>query len=526
MTDAAGNTLPLVRVGGQGGLLDNAVVEGGLPDGPGGFDFKYDEGEIMLGPGAREDVVVAIPDTLAEGTKLTLWTKDFKRTGGGLFFSNIPTVPVMHLNVTGPDVSPAYTITDGTPILASLGESVETLPAADAVLLDPTTLTPGQLGTPNQDIRLTNLHAGHLGINGTPGEHDFEGDFTDVPHIDSSRWARVGDTLELTVTNTTGAHHPFHLHGFSHQPIDLTDGDPAANPVLPPYTFPEQEFKDNTDVPAGYKLRFRIRLDDRPLVDGTPEGGGLGRWVFHCHIFFHATFGMISELVVVPSDAPVIDANAPSVTVNEGQTATMTGTYSDPDGDPVTLSASLGTILDTGGGTWSWSYPTTDGPDENQTITVTATDPDGDDDSATFELVVNNLDPNVTISSPTNGQLFQLADSIPVTAPFTDPGTGDTHTCSIAWGDGNTTVGAVAQGSGTGTCTGSHTYALGGMKTITVTVTDDDGGSDAASVTIDVNTPPDCTPVQPTPKSLWPRTTRTGRSRSSERPMRTETSSR
>ena len=61
MTDAAGNTLPLVRVGGQGGLLDNAVVEGGLPDGPGGFDFKYDEGEILLGPGERDDVVVAIP---------------------------------------------------------------------------------------------------------------------------------------------------------------------------------------------------------------------------------------------------------------------------------------------------------------------------------------------------------------------------------------------------------------------------------------------------------------------------------
>ena len=65
-------------------------------------------------------------------------------------------------------------------------------------------------------------------------------------------------------------------------------------------------------------------------------------------------------------------------------------------------------------------------------------------------------------------------------------------------------VGTVAQGSGTGTCTGSHTYALGGMKTITVTVTDDDGGSGSASVTIDVNTPPDCTPVQPTPKTLWP----------------------
>ena len=36
-----GRPVPLVRVGGQGGLLDNAVVEGGVV---GGFDFKYDDG--------------------------------------------------------------------------------------------------------------------------------------------------------------------------------------------------------------------------------------------------------------------------------------------------------------------------------------------------------------------------------------------------------------------------------------------------------------------------------------------------
>ena len=47
----------------------------------------------------------------------------------------------------------------------------------------------------------------------------------------------------------------------------------------------------------------------------------------------------------------------------EGQTATMTGTYDDPDGDAVTLSASVGTVTPTGGGNWTWSYPTTDGPD-------------------------------------------------------------------------------------------------------------------------------------------------------------------
>jgi hypothetical protein len=44
--------------GRQGGLLDNARVEGGVIA---GFDFKYGSGEILLDPGDRADVVVTIP---------------------------------------------------------------------------------------------------------------------------------------------------------------------------------------------------------------------------------------------------------------------------------------------------------------------------------------------------------------------------------------------------------------------------------------------------------------------------------
>ena len=65
--------IPLVRVGGQGGLLDNALVEGGVV---GGFDFKYTSGEILLDPGDRADVVAAIP-TAATGV-LTLWTRGLR----------------------------------------------------------------------------------------------------------------------------------------------------------------------------------------------------------------------------------------------------------------------------------------------------------------------------------------------------------------------------------------------------------------------------------------------------------------
>jgi FtsP/CotA-like multicopper oxidase with cupredoxin domain len=500
LTDNTGTQIPIVRVGGQGGLLDEAVVEGGVVS---GFDFKYTSGEILLDPGDRQDVVIAIPPT-ATGV-LTMWTQDFDRTGQG--FANTPTVPVAHFNVTGTAAS-TYTIAAGTDLLTSIGQAVEVIGPPTASLLDPTTdppFSPPKPGLASQDIRLTQVGGTSLGINDVLGEHDFPGDYKDTPHPGSARYAKLGDTLQLTVTNTTTAHHPFHLHGFSIQPISLTDTIAPIN--LPSYTWPYHEFRDNVDVPKGYTLTFRIRLDDRPLMDGVTPGGGIGRWVFHCHIFFHAVFGMISEFDVVAADGnerPYTNADVVDVTVNEGQTANATGTYKDPDGDAVTLTASLGTVVNNNDGTWSWSFPTTDGPDENQIVAITATDPQGFKDQAIFNLNVNNLPPDVSISSPTNGQIFQLNSPVPVTAPFTDPGTGDTHTCSIDWGDGVIAPGTVAEVNGSGSCTGSHSYATGGPKTIKVTVDDDDGGSDNASVNIIINNPPNCAAVTISPNSLAP----------------------
>jgi FtsP/CotA-like multicopper oxidase with cupredoxin domain len=134
-------------------------------------------------------------------------------------------------------------------------------------------------------------------VNDIQGEHDHS------TRPGSARYAKIGDTLELKVTNTTGAHHPFHLHGFSIQPISLTKGATV-------YSYQYREFVDEIDIPSGYTLTFRVRLDDRPnfyggsgklLASATPTGGGLGRWLFHCHILFHSTLGMISELDVVPA---------------------------------------------------------------------------------------------------------------------------------------------------------------------------------------------------------------------------------
>jgi FtsP/CotA-like multicopper oxidase with cupredoxin domain len=60
------------------------------------------------------------------------------------------------------------------------------------------------------------------------------------------------------------------------------------------------EFVDTVDIPGRHRLVFRVRLDDRFELDGSTLGGAAGRWLFHCHITFHAALGMISKLVVLP----------------------------------------------------------------------------------------------------------------------------------------------------------------------------------------------------------------------------------
>lgn len=99
-------------------------------------------------------------------------------------------------------------------------------------------------------------------------------------------------------------------------------------------------------------------------------------------------------------------------------------------------------------------------------------------DSAT--VTVSNVPP--TIESLTGPPMdpVQLGNPITVTGLFFDPGCLDTHVATIDWGDGQTT--SIDVPFGTYVVAGSHTYASAGVYQITLTVTDDDGGSDSETL--------------------------------------------
>jgi FtsP/CotA-like multicopper oxidase with cupredoxin domain len=426
LSNSAGNFLPMYKVGGEGGLLDNAVLEGTThPAPPTELDFLYDRGEILIPPGSRTDVVVPVPS--GESGVMTIWTEDYKRVGLNTMYADTATVPVMHLNITG-NAPQTFNIADGTPLRAATGNPQEALGNANNNLLDPATFADPayKKGTKSENITLTSAAKNHLGIDTFFGTHDVDDylDKTKAAHLNSTRYAEEGSVLELTVENTTGARHPFHMHGFSIQPLALEKSGG------PNYNWPYHEFRDNVDIPPGYKLRFRVRLDPRPMPDGVTPGGALGRWLFHCHIFFHATDGMLSELVVVPksgNERPNINPDVATSGPKQGETAVMSGKFGDPDGDPVTITSSIGTVESFPNGIWSWSFPT--GQSKSQLVYVTATDSNGLKGQAVFQLDIQNTPPTLVLPGPQTIAAGSLA-SFNVSA--TDPDAVDTLSFSAS----------------------------------------------------------------------------------------------
>lgn len=70
--------------------------------------------------------------------------------------------------------------------------------------------------------------------------------------------------------------HPFHLHGYSFQMLDL-NGVPSAFPA----------WKDSILVPKLSTVRIIVRYENF-----------VGKRMFHCHIMDHEDYGMMGILEV------------------------------------------------------------------------------------------------------------------------------------------------------------------------------------------------------------------------------------
>jgi hypothetical protein len=286
-----------------------------------------------------------------------------------------------------------------------------------------------------------------------------------------------------------------------HDPVivGLTPNDPPTVDAGGPYTVDEGSSVTLTATgadPNGDALTYAWDLDN----DGSFETAGQS--VSFAGVDGPAAFTVKAQvtdplgLTAVAEATVTVNNVAPTVTLDSANVYTWNEssvaqrefrfTASDAAGenDPLTVTADCGTggALVTGSVTASnFECVFADGP-STSTVSVSVDDGDGGTAQATQAVTVANVAPSVTASFSAS-TVACAANNPTLSVAFSDPSALDTHTASIAWGDGNTQ--SVAPASSPFSL--QHTFALAGKYTTTATVTDDDNGSGSDTKTVTVN---------------------------------------
>jgi FtsP/CotA-like multicopper oxidase with cupredoxin domain len=193
--------------------------------------------EVLMSPGERMDIVVG---PFKEGEKLYIQSLPYNRGTGEGELLHLATVSVGAAENSSADLPG---------IMRSIG------PIATQ-------------GVPvNRTIKLHGKRSWKNGV-----------DFTinDQMHL-HDKPVKVGHLQVWEITNPSMLDHPFHLHGFFFQVLQV-------NGVAPSFI----AWKDTFSVPREGRIKIAWLPDNRP-----------GKWMYHCHILEHAAAGMMAHFEIV-----------------------------------------------------------------------------------------------------------------------------------------------------------------------------------------------------------------------------------
>ncbi|EYR62492.1 copper oxidase [Actinotalea ferrariae CF5-4] len=212
-----------------------------------------DVDDVVLAPGNRADLLVRM-----QGGAAQLHTLGYDRGGRmmGMMTGRTQSGPLVlaHLDVTGDSV-------DG--------------PAAVVRRAAQPDLREASLDG-RREIAFT-MTTGRGGGMGAMMDVGFDGRPFDIERTDQQ--VLVDSVEEWTIRNPTPMNHPFHLHVWPMQVLEI-NGVPMAGPV----------WRDVVDVPAQGEAVVRIRF-----------GTFSGRTVYHCHILDHEDAGMMGIIAASPA---------------------------------------------------------------------------------------------------------------------------------------------------------------------------------------------------------------------------------
>ena len=214
---------PFAIIGTDGGLISSPVTVT----------------DVLLGPADRVEIVVG---PFTEGDSLRLETLPFNR---GSFKAHRTAELFATIQVGG-----------AAPSRARLPGELRTIAP----------LVTGPV-TPNRTVR--------LGF-GVGLKHGVEFNINREQHHQADP-VRIGELQVWDVVNRTPVHHPFHLHGYFFQVLEVNGSPPDF-----------LSWEDTVNVPAFGQARIAWMPDGRP-----------GGWMYHCHILEHHAAGMMAHFEVV-----------------------------------------------------------------------------------------------------------------------------------------------------------------------------------------------------------------------------------
>jgi hypothetical protein len=255
------------------------------------------------------------------------------------------------------------------------------------------------------------------------------------------------------------------------------------------------DFWDSVDVFAQGRGQWEERWDwlenkkdvlsGEASIAGSPGGAYLwvvwNQWMEDAYGHVYESDPMFRRLWY--DDAAEIIANAGLYTAPEGELVTLTGSATYTSASTVRRFTLMSDF------TYTWDLDM-DGifETEGQVVTLTAT---GSMQGVALRVCdgAGNCDINQGWINPqvhtprvwrvrATPEAAAVGTPVRIEARFTDPGTGDTQTVDIDWGDGTVTSAYIASsydGRGATTASGSHSYAAAGFYTVKVTATDNDG---------------------------------------------------
>lgn len=320
------------------------------------------------------------------------------------------------------------------------------------------------------------------------------------------------DDFELATGGTPSASFPVPDHGTFTYQVFAEDAQGAqtkgVGTVVGTNVAPTVDPIADQEVEAGATLTFTITATDPGAGDltGWPAGWNVnvgGSQVVYpgapsiTYSRAFATPGVYDGWAIVTDDA---GANSAQVTfkvtvvepTNAAPTASAGGPYVGVEGSSIALSAAASTDPDAGDVlTYTWDVtgdgvygdatgatPSVSFDDEGTyTVSVQVTDSKGATSTAAAVVTVSNAAP-VIASLELPSTPVALGTSVSLAASFSDAGVNDAHTTSIDWGDGQVGNGLVDDATSPRSVSGTHSYAEPGVYTVTLTVRDEDGGSD------------------------------------------------